>query len=161
MSVRLTVVLFAALLLLSAATPLAAQPLRAKRPAVSAHFGLGRSLDSGDPAAQALVEGEYALLEHLAVGLGYAYVDGDGMQENCLEVFVKAYLLGRALDLFAVAGAQQYINDGGVLESFLTFRLGVEWQPGDRLLVGSEASVVVEPSFSTDILGGLFVGVRF
>lgn len=160
MRFRPTLALLAAVVLAPGTQPLHAQRLRAQRPAISVHFGLGRSTDSGDPAAQALVEGEYALLEHLAVGLGYAYVDGDGVRESGLEVFVKGYLLGRSPDLFAVAAAQQYIGAAGAFESFLTFRLGVEWQPRDRLFCGSEASVVIEPSFSIDILGGLFVGLR-
>jgi hypothetical protein len=75
--------------------------LRAGRVGASLRLGFGRS--SADSIAQIGAEAEYGLLEKLSLGMGYAYVDGNMTQENCLEVLAKGYLLGKPLDIFAAA----------------------------------------------------------
>jgi len=143
------------LLLPSIAT--AAGSVRADRPAVSLHLDLGKS--SGDPAGQINVEGEYNFFEHLSTGLGYAYVDGSGLQESCLELFVKGYLLGRSLDLFALAAAQFYLDESETLDSFFTLKAGIEWATPWKIFLGAEGAAFFEPA-GIAYMGGAFLGLR-
>ena len=124
-------------------------------------FAAGLRVDSGrsstDPIAQIGAEAEYGLLEHLSLGIGYAYVDGNLTQENCLELLAKGYLLGKPLDVFAGAALQIHFS-GGVGAS-ATLRTGAEWQSPFTLFLGVEAAVLFEQA-GLGWMGGAFVGVR-
>ncbi len=146
------------LMVLAAATASSAFADGAQR---AGRIAAGLRLDSGksasDPIAQIGVEAEYGLLEHLSLGLGYAYVDGNLTQENCLELLAKGYLLGKPLDVFA--GAALQITFSGGLGAAVTLRTGVEWQSPFRLFLGAEAAVLFEQS-GMGWMGGAIVGLR-
>ncbi|MCX7038793.1 MAG: hypothetical protein NT005_06640 [Spirochaetes bacterium] len=127
----------------------------------SGRIGAGLRVDSGkssaDPTAQIGAEAEYGLLEKLSLGLGYAYVDGNMTQENCLEVLAKGYLLGKPLDVFAGAALQLHFSGG--LGVSATLRTGAEWQSPFKLFLGAEAAVLFEQA-GMGWMGGAFVGLR-
>jgi len=129
--------------------------VRAGRIGGCLRMDIGTSSD--DPIAQIGVDAEYGLLENLAVGAGFAYVDGNLTQESCLELEVKGYFLGKPLDLFA-AGALQISFSGG-LGSSGTLRAGVEWQSPWKLFLGAEAAVLFEEA-GVGWMGGGFAGIR-
>jgi hypothetical protein len=129
--------------------------LRAGRVGASLRLDFGRS--SADPISQIGTEAEYGLLEKLSLGMGYAYVDGNMTQENCLEVLAKGYILGKPLDIFAAAALQLHFKGG--LGASATLRTGAEWQSPWRLFFGAEAAVLFEQA-GMGWLGGAFVGLR-
>lgn len=129
--------------------------VRAGRIGACLRMDIGTS--SEDPIAQIGVDAEYGLLENLAVGAGFAYVDGYLTQESCLELEAKGYLLGKPLDLFA-AGALQISFSGG-LGSSGTLRAGVEWQSPWKFFLGAEAAVLFEEA-GVGWMGGGFAGIR-
>jgi len=129
--------------------------LRAGRVGASLRLDFGRG--SADPIAQIGAEAEYSLLEKLSLGMGYAYVDGNMTQENCLEVLAKGYILGKPLDIFAAAALQLHFKGG--LGASATLRTGAEWQSPWRLFLGAEAAVLFEQA-GMGWMGGAFVGLR-
>lgn len=140
---------------LAAGTGFAEGEVRAGRFGAEFRFGYGSS--GGDPIAQIGIDAEYGLLEHLAVGAGFAYVDGRLTQESCLELMVKGYLLGKPLDAF-LAGELQVSFSGG-LGSSGTLRAGVEWQSPWKFFLGAEAAVLLEEA-GVGWMGGAFAGIR-
>lgn len=157
MTSRMTVVVCIACLgfALAAGAGFAEGPVRAGRFGAELRFDYGTS--GSDPIAQIGIDAEYGLLEHLAVGAGFAYVDGRLTQESCLELVVKGYLLGRPLDLF-LAGALQLSFSGG-LGSSGTLRAGVQWQSPWKFFLGAEAAALLEEA-GVGWMGGAFAGIR-
>jgi len=129
--------------------------VRAGRIGACLRMDIGTS--SEDPIAQIGLDAEYGLLENLAVGAGFAYVDGRLTQESCLELEVKGYLLGKPLDLFAAAALQ--LSFSGGLGSSGTLRTGVEWQSPWKFFLGAEAAVLFEEA-GVGWMGGAFAGIR-
>jgi len=151
--------LAAALLVLPAVTGRAGEAVRDGRFAITAGVDSGRT--AGDPSAQLRLVLEYGIWEHLAVGAGYAYVDGlHPLQQHCLELFAKGYLLGQPLDLSAAAALQAYLRDAGGLGAVFTARAGMEWASPWKFFLGSEVGLVVEPE-GVGYQFGSFLGVRF
>jgi hypothetical protein len=124
-------------------------------------FGAGLRVGSGksstDSIAQISAEAEYGLLEHLSLGMGYAYIDGYMTQENCLELLAKGYLLGKPMDVFTGAALQVHFSGG--LGVSATLRTGAEWQTPFKLFLGAEAAVLFEQA-GVGWMGGAFVGLR-
>jgi hypothetical protein len=129
--------------------------VRAGKIAVGLRIDSGKS--SADSIAQIGAEAEYGLLEHLSLGMGYAYVDGNMTQENCLELLAKGYLLGKPLDVFAGAALQLHFSGG--LGVSATLRTGAEWQSPFKLFLGAEGAVLFEEA-GVGWMGGAFVGLR-
>ena len=160
MRVRSVVVAACAIIaVLAAASAFAEGAVRAGRIGACLRMDIGTSgVDpDDDPIAQIGLDAEYGLLENLAVGAGFAYVDGNRTQESCLELEVKGYLLGKPLDLFA-AGALQLSFSGGLASSG-TLRTGVEWQSPWKFFLGAEAAVLFEEA-GVGWMGGGFAGIR-
>ncbi|TFG80311.1 MAG: hypothetical protein E4H20_11135, partial [Spirochaetales bacterium] len=89
----------AMLFVLVVAHPLSAQEsVRDGRVSAGASLAVG-SVDS-DPAAIITAGLEYAIVERSTIGLGYAYVDGNLVQDQCFEAFARIYFLARPIDLF-------------------------------------------------------------
>jgi hypothetical protein len=129
--------------------------VRAGRIAAGLRIDSGKS--SVNPISQISAEAEYGLLEHLSLGMGYAYIDGYMTQENCLELLAKGYLLGKPLDVFASAALQLHFSGG--LGVSATLRTGAEWQSPFKLFLGAEGAVLFEQA-GVGWMGGAFVGLR-
>jgi len=133
------------------------EPLRSGKTAVVTRINFGKNHD--DPIAQLGIGIEHGIFPHLAVGLGYVYIDGiDPLQEHGLDLFLRGLLYARELALYADAGIQTYFSGG--IDGILTLKSGLEWQSPFRLFGAVEGGVEMEGS-NWGSLYGIRVGCRF
>jgi len=76
-----------------------------------------------------------------------------------LELFAKGYLLGKPMDLFALAAAQFYLDESGSLDSFFTLKAGIEWATPWKIFIGAEGAAFFDPA-GIAYMGGAFLGLR-
>lgn len=132
--------------------------VRDSRTGIGIHFNMGK-IDQ-DPGAVMSLEGEYNLWGHLSLGGGYTYVDGHMVQDQCVDLFAKGYLLNRSLDIYVQAGAAVAVGKNTGQDIYPLFRGGMEWQSGKGVFIGLEGATLLQtdhPGF----LFGIVLGFRF